>query len=65
LATYRKGQEADWLVSREYCEAAKAAVLKVAEIEGVAVTGEEQELKLYDKLAEEADIRAEAEQRSQ
>jgi hypothetical protein len=34
LATYREGQCDDWQVSHEYCEAAKAAVIAVAEQEG-------------------------------
>jgi hypothetical protein len=45
---YRGGQEGDWKPSKEYCEAAKAAVRAAAESEGRVVTGEEKELKFYD-----------------
>lgn len=47
-AHYRSGQEGDWRPSKEYCEAAKAALRAVAEKEGRVVTGQEKELLLYD-----------------
>lgn len=40
-------------ITRAYCEAAKAAVIAVAEKEGRIVTGNERELKLYDMIQTE------------
>jgi len=45
---YRPGQCDDWNPSKEYCETAKAALRAVAGKEGLKITGEEEELKLYD-----------------
>lgn len=45
---YRPGQCDDWRPSPEYCNTAKKAVRSVAEKEGIIITGEEHELKLYD-----------------
>lgn len=47
LKHYRPGQCQDWQISSEYSAAAQACVKKVAELEGVAVTGEEDELRIY------------------
>jgi hypothetical protein len=49
--TYRVGQCEDWQPSTEYCDAAQAAVLAVAEKEGFAGDPRErEEYKLYDVL---------------
>lgn len=40
-------------ITRAYCEAAKAAVIAVAEKEGRVVTGEESKIKLYDMIQTE------------
>ncbi len=47
-ATYRHGQCDDWQPSAAYCDAAKAAVIAVAEKEGRAVDPICAELMLYD-----------------
>lgn len=43
LATYRPGQCDDWRPSAEYCEAAKVAVVAVAQRDGI-----ESDIKLYE-----------------
>ncbi|EMO30090.1 hypothetical protein LEP1GSC170_1451 [Leptospira interrogans serovar Bataviae str. HAI135] len=45
---YRPGQCDDWKPSLEYCKTAKLAISRVRTIEGIFVTGDEPELKLYD-----------------
>lgn len=40
-------------ITKDYCAAAKAAVIAVAEKEGRTVTGEENELRLYDMVQTE------------
>lgn len=50
--TYRPGQENDWQITRAYADAAQAAIRLVALGEGIKVTGDEDELKLYDRLAD-------------
>jgi hypothetical protein len=46
--TYRTGQCDDWRPSAEYCDAAKAAVLAVAEKEGLTVASDDPKVTLYD-----------------
>lgn len=53
-ATYRDGQCDDMSPSGSYCDAAKAAVLAVAKRLGIAVTGDEPELTMYDRFKESA-----------
>lgn len=48
---YRPGQEDDWQITQEYADVAKRAVIAAAEKEGLTVTGEEEELALYDFFA--------------
>ncbi len=50
MAHYRSGQIGDWKPSKEYCEAAKAALRAAAENEGRVVTGQENEMKFYEVL---------------
>ncbi|UNE66906.1 hypothetical protein FH588_20755 [Leptospira interrogans] len=45
---YRPGQCDDWKPSLEYCSTAKLAICQVGVEEGISVTGDEEELKLYD-----------------
>ncbi|MDP3768302.1 MAG: putative molybdenum carrier protein [Dehalococcoidia bacterium] len=54
LQFYRPGQCDDWEVSEEYCAAAHAAVLAVADSEGRTITGDEPELRLYRMLSSRA-----------
>lgn len=49
-ATYRDGQCNMFNPSSAYCQAAKEAVIAVAEKEGRTVTGKEKEVLLYDML---------------
>ena len=51
-ATYRDGQCDDLKITRAYAVAAQAAIRMVAGKEGRVVTGEEDELTLYDHLVE-------------
>lgn len=50
-ATYRPGQCDDWQPSKAYCEAAKAAVIAVAEKEGKTLTENHPAILLYDVFA--------------
>jgi len=54
MLTYRDGQCDDWMPSRKYCEAAKAAVVWLAEKEKRAP-----DTRVYDFFMKTADIRAE------
>lgn len=50
--SYRPGQCDDFRISPAYATAAQAAILAVAEEEGFAMSGNEPELTLYDRLKE-------------
>jgi len=52
--TYRSGQCDDWRPSKAYCEAAKAAVLAVAEKEGKKLAADHPAIALYDFFGREA-----------
>ena len=52
---YRDGQCEDWKISNAYADTAQRAIRIVAEQEGLTVTGEEDELKLYDMLRPDND----------
>lgn len=54
-STYRPGQCDDWQPSAEYCDAAQAAVLAVAKIEGKSLPPDHPALMLYDAFRPKPD----------
>ncbi len=54
VTCYRDGQCDDWRPSEAYCRNAKKAVMAIADKEGRQMTGDEDELLLYDALAPSA-----------
>lgn len=54
-SSYRQGQCDDWQITKLYAERAKACLRFVGETEGLTVTGDEDEMKLYDWLAPTAE----------
>ena len=54
---YRKGQEEDWQITREYADAAKGAIQAVALKEDIPVSGDELELTMYDTFVVKEGIR--------
>jgi hypothetical protein len=53
-ATYRPGQCDDWKPSKEYCEAAKACVLKVADREHRDVNPKDPKVMIYEVFVKRA-----------
>jgi hypothetical protein len=51
-SNYRKGQCDDKRITKKYADAAKESIVAVAKLEGIAMTGTESELTLYDYLTE-------------
>lgn len=46
-AHYRPGQEVDKRPTTEYCDAARAAIERIAKIEQRSVTGDEDEIRVF------------------